>query len=275
LERALDPYRDRILYIQQENRGVAAARNTGIRAAGGPLIALLDSDDAWEPDYLAEQVGAMECDPTIDLIYPNAWIFGDAPEAGREFMELCPSQGEVTFERLLTQECNVLTSGVTARRRAIVSVGMFDESRSLVGIEDFDLWLRLVLQGKRIAYHRRRLVRYRRRGGSLGSDPVRHCERILRALDKVERTMFLTRREAEVLRRERVRFHATLRHCEGKKAFFNGDPKSAIEALAEANAYFHSRKLSLALILLRAAPRFLLRAYHVRDRLIFRARTEF
>src|SRR5262249_53899875 len=45
LERVLEPYRDRIIYFKQENRGPAAARNTGIRAARAPLIALLDADD--------------------------------------------------------------------------------------------------------------------------------------------------------------------------------------------------------------------------------------
>src|SRR5919198_1434145 len=48
LERVLEPYRERIIYLKQENRGPGAARNAGILAARSPLIALLDADDVWE-----------------------------------------------------------------------------------------------------------------------------------------------------------------------------------------------------------------------------------
>src|SRR6185436_15700253 len=55
LEAVLRPYRDRVVYLRQENRGASAARNTGIRASQAPLVAFLDADDAWEPEYLELQ----------------------------------------------------------------------------------------------------------------------------------------------------------------------------------------------------------------------------
>ena len=51
----LAPYGDRIRYIHQENQGLSAARNTGIRAARGGVIGLLDSDDKWHPRKLETQ----------------------------------------------------------------------------------------------------------------------------------------------------------------------------------------------------------------------------
>src|SRR5258708_8350475 len=48
LERAIAPFRDRIIYIEQPNAGLAGARNTAIRASRGRYVALLDSDDAWD-----------------------------------------------------------------------------------------------------------------------------------------------------------------------------------------------------------------------------------
>ncbi len=272
LERVLAPYRERIVYIKQENRGLSGARNTALRAARGRYIALCDSDDAWEPEYLAAQTAIMERDSSIDVLYPNGLIFGDGPGAGRECMDLSPSEGEVTFTSLVTQRCNV-TIFVTARRETVVRVGMFDES--LRSSEDFDLWLRIVKAGGRIAYHRRVLARYRRRRGSLSSDPVWMCEHILKVLDKSERTLGLTPEECEALEQQRARFRATQRFCEGKRALFQGDVKSAIDGLTQANAFFRSTKTALVILSLRFAPRLLLRAYDVRDRFVFRTDTKF
>jgi len=270
LEAALAPYRDRIHYIVQENRGLSAARNTGIRAAETDLVAFLDSDDLWEPDYLATQLGMMRGDPSIDVLYPNATTFGDARRDGRLFMDIHPSNGQATFESVLTQRCNVMVS-VTAKREVIVAAGMFDES--LRSSEDFDLWLRILRQGGRIAYHRRPLVRSRLRAGSLSADPVWMCQHILAVLDKVGHTP-LTEAERAGVAARRAFYQATLRLHQSRRAFFNGDAKQAIDGLAEANSHFGSPKISLALLMLRLAPNLLLRAYDLRDRLVFRTSTK-
>ncbi len=274
LERVLQPYRESIVYIKQENRGLSGARNTAIRAARSPLIALLDPDDMWEQEYLAVQVKAMQSDPTIDVLYSNATIFGDAPDAGQKYMDICPSEGEVTFERLISLQCNVFIC-VTARRETVVRVGMFDEENGNEMNEDFDLWLRIVKQGGRIAYHREVLARYRRRPDSISSDPVRMCKRILRVLEKVNQTARLTPAEREALERERTRYRATLNLHEGKRAFFRGDVLTAIDKLTAANSYYNNRKLSLTLGLMRKAPGLLMRVYNFRDRFILKASTKY
>lgn len=264
-ERVLRPYHDRFVYIRQENRGPAAARNAGIRVARSPLIALLDADDAWERDYLTVQLEILQRQPTIDVIYPNAVIVGDVPEAGRTFAELCPSEGEVTFERLVLQHCTVMVSA-TARRDAIIRAGMFDES--FRGTEDFDLWLRIVKQGGRIAYHRRVLVRYRRSPASLSSEPIRMCREALRVFDKIERTMMLTASDATALGHARTGLVAQLRLLEGKRALKAGDTHAARAALWDANRVLRRRKIAVALLLLRVAPRALVRLHCLRERLM-------
>jgi glycosyltransferase involved in cell wall biosynthesis len=272
LERVLEPYRERIIYVKQENRGVSGARNTGMRIAAAPFIAQLDPDDVWMPNYLEVQMGIIESDPTIDVLYPNAVIFGDTPDAGKELMSLSPSNGEVTFERLISQECNVITC-VTARRESFFRAGLFDES--LRSSEDFDLWLRIVKQGGRIAYHRQVLARYRRRGGSHTSDPIWMCKHVLRVLEKAENTLNLTEKEHQSLLQTRSRIQATLSLCEGKSAFFQGDTKNAVKNLTEANTFFKSRKIALLVQILPIAPKFLLHLYNARDRFIFKGSTKF
>ncbi|HKS27234.1 MAG TPA: glycosyltransferase family A protein [Pyrinomonadaceae bacterium] len=269
-ELALEPYLDRVVYLKQENRGVSAARNAALRASRSPFIAQLDPDDLWEPEYLAVQMETLERDPSIDVLYPNALVFGDMPEAGREFMEVAPSEGEVTFESLVMQTCTVMTC-VTARREMVLRAGMYDESLNCS--EDFDLWLRIIKAGGRIRYHRRVLVRYRRHRGSLSSDPLWVCENSVRVLDKLERSLSLTDDEREAVGRARARFQATHSFYRGKRAFTEGDAKTAIECLKEANRFFKSRKTAVVLVLLRLAPQLLLRTYDLRDRLILKTST--
>lgn len=272
LERVLQPYRERIVYIKQENRGLSGARNTAIRAARGEFVALLDPDDMWSPEYLTVQVAAMHSDPTIDVLYSNALIFGDAPDAGRELMDICPTDGEVTFERVITQECNVLICA-TVRREAVLRAGLFDET--LRSSEDFDLWLRILKTGGYISYHRQPLARYRRRRGSLSADPIWMCEHYLQVLDKVERTVTLTPSERETVRRRSAHMRAMLNLHEGKRAFFRGDVSMAIKNLTTANIHLNNRKLALMLRLMRYAPRLLMRVYNIRDRFILRTNTKY
>ena len=185
LQVALQPYRDRIHYIVQENRGLSAARNTGIAAARADLVALLDSDDIWEPDYLEHQLEVLRRDG-LDVVYPNATTFGDPRRAGRLFMDVHPSTGAVSIASLVSQQCNVMVS-VLARKDVLVAAGLFDES--LRSSEDFDLWLRVVHGGWRIGYHHRPLVRSRLRPDSLSANGISMCQHIVRVLDKVAREM--------------------------------------------------------------------------------------
>lgn len=270
LERALAPYRGRIVYLTQENRGLAGARNTGLRAARAPLVMPLDADDLLEPDYLAVQVEAMREDPSLDAVYPDVLIFGDTAHAGKTYMEVNPSEGEVTFEALVTQRC-VIPNFALVRRAAVERAGWYDEN--LRRSEDFDLWLRLAGGGGRIGYHRRVLARYRRRGDSLSADEVGMLEAILYVLDKAGREQQLSAAERGALDGARARFHAMLRFHEGKHAFMRGDTRAALAGLGEANRFFRSRKTGLAMLLMRVAPGLLLRAYGLRDRYLLKTGT--
>jgi glycosyltransferase involved in cell wall biosynthesis len=61
----------RVIYIEQKNAGVAAARNTAIKHARGKYIGFLDQDDIWLNNKLEEQVAALEHDESVALVYSN------------------------------------------------------------------------------------------------------------------------------------------------------------------------------------------------------------
>lgn len=264
LERVLEPYRERIVYLKQQNTGVSAARNSAIKVARGRYLALLDPDDFWEPGYLAVGVDKLNSDPTIDVFYPNAFVVGDALNAGKTYMDLSPSKGEVTFQSLITERCQVPIF-VTARTEVVKRAGMFDDSLRISG--DFDLWLRIVKLGGRIAYTRQVLVHRRRRPEGLSSDEIALCKDILLIFDKAGRIFDLNPAERKVLETEQTRRRALLELCQGKQAFLDGNVRMALHYLTLANASLRRPKLEAIIFALRAAPRFLVRVHETRERL--------
>jgi glycosyltransferase involved in cell wall biosynthesis len=272
LERALAPFRERVVYLVQENRGLAAARNTAIHVARGRYIALLDSDDSWEPEYLASQVAILESDPTIAAVYPDALIVGDHPFAGRTYTQVCPSKGAPTFRRVLTQECHIFVS-VLVRREALERAGLFDAD--LRSVEDFDLWLRLLARGERIVSNPRVLVRFLKRRNSLSADPVWMAENVLKVLDKAAQNLDLPPGDRKALQHQRNYFRAQLDLALGKRAFFRFDVDGALTQIERSNRFFRSWKLRLVCAGLRTFPGVLLRLYRLRDRLMVGADTSF
>ncbi len=143
--RILDAYGDRLRVIHQENRGVSAARNRGIAASSGALIALLDSDDIWLPDKLTVQVDFFKMNPAALICQTEEiWVRnGRRVNPGQRHRK--PSG--MIFERSL-ELCLVSPSAVMVRRELFDIVGLFDEN--LPACEDYDLWLRV---GSRFPVH--------------------------------------------------------------------------------------------------------------------------
>jgi glycosyltransferase involved in cell wall biosynthesis len=259
LERVLDPYRGKIVYTVQENRGQAGARNTGLRAARGVFVAFLDQDDQWEPDFLSFQTAVMQADLSLDVHYCDAVIFGDSPRSGHTVMEFTPSKGDATFHGLVRKDCTVLNCAALSRRESVVRVGMFDES--LRYGEDIDLWLRIARQGGHIGYQRKPLARCRLRADSVSADVARMIEGYLRVLTEIRRAPGLLPTDVEVLDRQIEAEKASLDLVKGKEALRRGDVETAVQHLEKANAYLHQPKITASLFLLRLAPRLFLSFY--------------
>ena len=127
-----------INYIYQHNSGVSAARNSGIRAAGGEWIAFLDSDDAWLPDKLKNQAGLIEQHPGYRLCHTQeSWIRNGVRV--NQMKKHAKSGGHI-FRQCLPL-CVISPSSVVIQRALFDDVGLFDET--LPACEDYDLWLRI------------------------------------------------------------------------------------------------------------------------------------
>lgn len=134
-------YGDRLRVIRQENRGPAAARNSGIRVSSASFLAFLDSDDWFAPDKLAIQHPAMLARPdllishTDEIWYRGGKLLNQKKKHGRP--------GGSIFAQCLPL-CVVGMSTVMVRREFFDVVGLFDEE--LPCCEDYDLWLRAAIR---------------------------------------------------------------------------------------------------------------------------------
>jgi glycosyltransferase involved in cell wall biosynthesis len=182
--------------VAQANAGLPSARNTGIVAANGEWIALLDDDDLWEPDKLELQWAAIDRYPVAGIVFTNwltfqgevvintSMLFGDTDRtvtphhseireayrmavgddgAGTSFLN------GVTFSRsLIRYGPFVLPSSVVFRRDLALACGAFDPAMRRA--EDWDFWLRLAGAGAAAAVVGRPLVRYRYHANNVSRD---------------------------------------------------------------------------------------------------------
>ena len=164
--RALEAFGPAITLIRKENGGIGSARNEGIAASRGDIVALLDADDVWYPTRVTRCVAELERSQA-DFVTSDAELID---EHGRSLgqtwfdLESFPSNG-------LAQEIvrrNFIWVGALIRRSALAEVGEFDQGAP-TGAEDYDMWLRLVAAGHLPAVVTEPLAGYRVRAGSLTS----------------------------------------------------------------------------------------------------------
>ncbi len=130
-------YAKRVRYIYQENRGAAAARNTGIKAATHDLVAFLDSDDQFDKRKLELQVAAMLQEPQYLVSHTQEIWFRRGKFLNQKKKHR--KESGYIFERCL-ELCAVGMSTIMARKSLFDEVGLFDEGMPCC--EDYDLWLR-------------------------------------------------------------------------------------------------------------------------------------
>ncbi|SNC67736.1 Glycosyltransferase involved in cell wall bisynthesis [Hymenobacter gelipurpurascens] len=151
---------NRIKYHYQQNQGLSAARNTGISLAQGAYIQLLDADDYISKRKLEIQVGLLEQQPDVALVYADTYIYTHSddltvPRNFRQFHLTMPpisAQG-VNLAMHMALDNIFLVGSPLFRRSMAVAAGPFD--KTLFSLEDWHFWYRAVLQNQKFVYDNR------------------------------------------------------------------------------------------------------------------------
>ena len=134
----LEAYKNKIIVLRQENSGVSAARNKGIKKSRGEFIALLDSDDAWDKRKISCQVEFFKHHPEALICQTEEIWIRNGKKVNPKAKHKKPSG--MIFEPSLNL-CLVSPSAVMMKRQLFDMKGYFNENFTVC--EDYDLWLRV------------------------------------------------------------------------------------------------------------------------------------
>lgn len=167
----LRSFADRIVLLQQPNRGPSAARNAALERATGSLIALLDADDVWKPHRLERMISELERDRELGFLTSDAHIvYGDRMSEDTYYADYLPADWRFHSDDqpYWIIQYNFVFTMTVVRRELFERHGRFDES--LRTCEDWELWARFITEGERVGLVPEPLGFYRVREGSLTRD---------------------------------------------------------------------------------------------------------
>jgi len=154
IDRLKAEFGERLRSVRQTNRGEAGARNAGVRAAKGDLIAFLDSDDVWFPEKLERQLVLFTDDVVLTF---TGYVWDEAGTERPILVNEWRSDAAWVINRFL-ESCCITPSTTIVRRAALDAAGPFDEAMRVSC--DWDMWCRIVAAGFKTAYLPELTARY-------------------------------------------------------------------------------------------------------------------
>lgn len=146
--------------LNQENQGLAKARNNGIKLAKATYILPLDADNKIRHSYITNSIEILDNNPKIDVVYGNRKHFGEE----NKIIEV----PDFNFPLLCTK--NYIDACAVYRKSIWEKVNGYDENMPVMGYEDWDFWLRIALQGANFYHFAEITFDYRVRNNSMLSD---------------------------------------------------------------------------------------------------------
>jgi teichuronic acid biosynthesis glycosyltransferase TuaG len=248
---AADP---RVVVTATPHGGAATARNTALQESRGRFIALLDSDDVWMPEYLAEQLEIAKSCPAGGVVTANAISRGGDLD-GRPIWRATTGLRTLALHDLIVED-NAVCIMSLFRRKAFERVGGFDPEFN--GNEDYEFWLRVANAGFGIVQNLRPLGYYRRRPGSVSSDEVRTLLGIIHVLESVATWTGPLERERDVIAYKLARLQDDLASARLRASLSRRDARDAALRLKDLSELRGSVCLALAAKLTQAWPQLLL-----------------
>ena len=186
-EDILKSYLDRITYIRHENKGNAAARNSGLAVARGELIAFLDSDDLWLADKLRRDVDYLDRHPDVDMVCANGTFFGSPKFAGKKVVpdkRAVPlARDGVTLKAIFTRS-SLRPSAMTLRRHIIEETKGFDPD--FAACVDLDFAFRVLMKYK-VVFIDEPFFKMRKHDDHVSGDSERRTLFNIKAIEKLLR----------------------------------------------------------------------------------------
>ncbi len=154
-----------VQYVRQENRGLAEARNTGLRESLGDHVVFLDADDLLHPGALSAGVDALEAHPEAAFVFGySSYLMDDGSEGPAPYT---PALGDDCYRELLAGCPIISPAAVMFRRSAFSAAGVFDPSKN--PSEDYDLYCRIA-RDYPVHCHGDVVSAYRQHGSSMSTD---------------------------------------------------------------------------------------------------------
>jgi glycosyltransferase involved in cell wall biosynthesis len=170
---------DKVRLIRQENRGLAAARNTGIAATDAIFLTFLDADDRLLPEAIEVGIRHLEAQPSVTMVYgAHRMIDMDGRPVSAKIH--IPVFGDAYLQLLRRGNFIGMHATVVYRRERLSALGGFDER--FRSCEDYELFMRIAKAGPIIS-HKRLVAEYRKHGLNMSNNRQVMLAAALRALD--------------------------------------------------------------------------------------------
>ncbi len=198
-------YLGRIRYIRQENKGLPGARNTGIVAAKGDYLALLDADDTWVSTKLAQQMPRF-ADPEVGIVYSDFAVRYSDGRYQESYLVNRPLAAEGAILDRYIQSRFLFPSTMVFRKECFEQIGLFDEE--MLACEDIELFARMCAHWKVALVNQSLMIRFEG-SHNITADSRKMGEYTILALGKLlEKERTLSRATRTVVHREVGRQHS-------------------------------------------------------------------
>jgi glycosyltransferase involved in cell wall biosynthesis len=180
-----------VQYIHQQNAGVSAARNNGIKHSKGEFLQFIDSDDLLLPTKIEKSIATFNADPELGVVYTDFVVCDSNLVPMHQFPWWHSHPETELLKHLLHLGAPGLPHTLLIRRHLMEEIGGFNTK--LKGCADFLVWFTLALNEVKFKYIDEKLTLYRRHSSSMSHDTLHMDEDKIRAW-QITRTLTFKRK---------------------------------------------------------------------------------